>query len=228
MLTLLTTTGERPEAWALCERWMQAQIYPGPVRWVVVDDGTIRQPITFHRKNWELVLVRPEILWQSGMNTQATNIREGLAHIPADARLVVIEDDDYYGPRWLETADAYLDTADLVGECRARYYNVATRTFRQLQNAEHASLCSTAMKGSALKLFEDVCSPGVKFIDINLWKGVPRKNKVLFVGTNVVGIKGMPGRTGIGMGHAKQFAGQRDTDGAVLRKWVGKDAEVYL
>lgn len=228
MLTLLTTTGERPLAWALCERWMLAQTFQGPVRWVVVDDGTIRQPITFHRKDWELVLVRPELLWQPGMNTQATNILEGLAHIPADARLVIIEDDDYYGPLWLETVNAYLDTAELVGECRARYYNVSTRTFRQLQNAEHASLCSTAMRGPAIKAFEAVCSPGVKFIDLNLWRGYARKNKVLFTGSKVVGIKGLPGRAGIGMGHAAQFEGQRDSSGATLREWIGKDSEVYL
>ena len=32
MLTLLTTTGFRPDAWKLCQRWMAAQTYTGPVR----------------------------------------------------------------------------------------------------------------------------------------------------------------------------------------------------
>ena len=225
MLTLLTATGARPEAWALCERWMAAQTYAGPVRWIIVDDGLQAQPITFNRAGWELVLIRPAPFWSRGQNTQARNLSKGLDACDRDTRLVVIEDDDWYAPTWLETCDRELQRAELVGECRARYYNIATRTGRQLGNAGHASLCSTAMRGRALATFRNVCQPGVKFIDINLWR--QHANKHLFEGGSVTGIKGLPGREGIGMGHRKEFSGMRDPDHSLLRQWIGDDAEFY-
>ena len=226
MLTVLTATGERPQAWAICERLMMAQDYARPVRWVIVDDGLQAQPVTFQRAGWDLVIVRPEPYWQAGQNTQARNLRAGLAVIAADARVVVFEDDDWYAPDWLTTADAMLDKAELVGEPQARYYNVAMRKGRQLSNNAHASLCSTAMRGDALRLFRDVCQDKHKFIDMELWKRA--RSRHLFAGHRVVGIKGLPGRSGIGMGHAGGFVGQDDPTGALLREWVGEDARYYL
>ena len=49
MLTLLTATGARPEAWAICERLMARQTYAGPVRWIIVDAGPEAQPVTLQR-----------------------------------------------------------------------------------------------------------------------------------------------------------------------------------
>jgi len=225
MLTLLTATGARPAAWALCERWMARQDYAGPVRWIIVDDGPEPQPVTFRREGWQLVLVRPSPHWAPGQNTQARNLLKGLAAVdPADC-LVIIEDDDWYAPDWLTTVAAELQHAELVGEHRARYYNVQQRRGRQLVNTGHASLCSTAMRGSALRDFADACRSRPKFIDLELWR---RPRGRLFGGHRVVGIKGLPGRGGIGMGHDAGFKGEPDPTGALLRDWIGEDSEVYL
>lgn len=225
MLTLLTATGARPVAWAACERLMAQQDYAGPVRWLVVDDGPEPQPVTFQRAGWQLVVIRPSPLWRFGQNTQARNLLKGLAGVgPAD-RLVIIEDDDWYAPDWLTHVAAMLDRAELVGECRARYYNVALRRGRQLQNSQHASLCATAMRGRALEHFRRACTARPKFIDLELWRHCPSRH--LFGGHRVVGIKGLPGRGGIGMGHRDDFNGVDDPTGALLREWVGADAELY-
>lgn len=226
MLTLLTATGARPAAWALCERWMAQQDYAGPVRWIIVDDGPEPQPVTFRRDGWQLVLVRPSPHWAPGQNTQARNLLKGLAAVGPEDRLVIIEDDDWYAPDWLTTVAAELEHAELVGEHRARYYNVEQRRGRQLANTGHASLCSTAMRGSALRDFADACRSRPKFIDLELWRR-PRDRR-LFGGHRVVGIKGLPGRGGIGMGHDPDFKGEADAGGALLRDWIGADAEVYL
>ncbi|MBH1591394.1 glycosyltransferase family 2 protein [Stenotrophomonas maltophilia] len=226
MLTLLTATGARPAAWALCERWMARQDYAGPVRWIIVDDGPMPQPVTFRREGWQLVLVRPSPHWAPGQNTQARNLLKGLAAVGPDDRLVIIEDDDWYAPDWLTTVAAELEHAELVGEHRARYYNVEQRRGRQLANTGHASLCSTAMRGSALQDFADACRSRPKFIDLELWRRA--RGRRLFGGHRVVGIKGLPGRGGIGMGHDPDFKGEADASGALLRRWVGEDAEVYL
>lgn len=226
MLTLLTATGARPEAWAICQQLMMRQDYAGPVHWIIVDDGETPQPVTFFRPAWDLTILRPEPFWQLGQNTQARNLLAGMRRTNPQSRLVIIEDDDAYAPDYLTWMDAQLGRADLVGESHARYYNTATRKCRQLNNANHASLCSTAMKGPALQAFERELKPGVQFIDLNLWRNF-RGSKLLQRGNRVVGIKGMPGRGGIGMGHKQDFRGEFDRSGEILRKWVGVNADLY-
>lgn len=225
MLTLLTATGCRPQAWALCERWMARQTYAGPVRWVVVDDGEQPQPVTFQRAGWRVEVLRPQPFWRPGDNTQARNLITGLSVIAAGERVVIIEDDDWYAPAWLETVAARMGPEALVGESRARYYNVATKVGRELTNHRHASLCATAMSGRALQLFRQVAKQHHKFIDLELWRRYGRG--WLMASHQVVGIKGLPGRGGIGMGHADTFRGESDLSGRLLRSWIGDDAEFY-
>jgi hypothetical protein len=226
VLTLLTATGARPEAWALCERLMARQDYAGPVHWIIVDDGPEPQPVTFQREGWTLDVIRPEPHWQPGQNTQSRNLRVGLRDVEPDARLVIIEDDDWYRSDWLRTVDTALQERELVGEYRARYYNVSTRRGKQLSNTQHASLCSTAMRGAAIDTFRWSCERHAKFIDLELWR--KHRSRYLFGGGRVCGIKGLPGRGGIGIGHSKDFAGTHDPDGRILREWIGDDADLYL
>lgn len=226
MMNLLTMTGDRPEAFALCERWMQRQTFTGPVRWIIVDDGPVPQPITFERPNWTVEVLRPEPFWAPGSNTQARNIRAGLELLHGDQRLAIIEDDDWYGPEWLRVVHDALEKHALVGESHARYYNVPQRRARQLENAQHASLCSTGLRGPAIDQLKAVCRPGIQFIDVLLWQSFG--NSGLFRGENVVGMKGLPGRKGIGMGHDRRFQGTADKTGKILRSWVGADVAAYL
>lgn len=224
MLTLLTATGARPRAWAICERLMAAQDYTSPVRWLIVDDGQEAQPVTFQRDGWAVEVIRPAPHWKPGQNTQARNLLAGLAHCRAEDRVVVIEDDDHYAPDWLTHVAGQLERAELVGECRARYYNVATRQGRELNNAGHASLCSSAVRGRAVDALRKACQGAPRFIDLQLWR---RFRGHLFGGHRVHGIKGLPGRGGIGMGHGDSFRGTPDPDGRLLRSWIGQDAELY-
>lgn len=226
MLTLLTATGERPEAWALCQKWMQRQTFTGPVRWIIVDDGEQPQPITFERKGWTLEVVRPQPFWRPGENTQSRNLMAGLARVGSRDWLAIIEDDDWYAPDWLERVTGKLELAELVGEGFARYYNVAYRKARQLTNDKHASLCACAMRGEAIQALRNICRTSPEFLDVFLWQSHP--SRVLFAGHRVVGIKGLPGRGGIGVGHSTNFMGDLDPSGAVLKSWIGEDAAQYL
>lgn len=226
MLTLLTATGCRPEAWAKCEAMAMRQTYTGAVHWIIVDDGAQPQPVTFKRDNWQLTIVQPTPHWQPGHNTQARNLKEGLQFVQKNAKLVIWEDDDAYHPDWLERANVWLDKHDLVGEAPARYYNMKTKKYRRLGNDRHSSLCSTAMKGPAIELFAKELKPEVQFIDINLWKNYYGK-KALYPTEMVTGIKGLPGRGGIGMGHKAEFNGNIDHNGAILRQWAGINADLY-
>lgn len=221
MLTLLTTTGCRPQPWAICERLMARQDYAGPVRWVIVDDGAEPQPITFRRDGWFLEVISPTPHWRPGQNTQARNLIIGLAAIAPRERVVVLEDDDYYGPGYLTAVDEWLNHADLVGESHARYFNVATGVGKAMNNDRHASLCSTAMKGPAIDQLRKSAAGRRKFIDLDLWQRFGGA-KQLHHTEHVVGIKGLPGRDGIGSGHRMVTGPQVN-----LRDWIGEDANLY-
>jgi len=220
-LTLLTTTGARPEAWAICEMLMHRQTFRGSVRWIIVDDGKDAQPITFSKDDWTLEIVRPIPFWKPGENTQARNILEGLKRVKKESWLVVIEDDDWYHSDYLQTMHKYLSSFDIVGEAPAAYFNVSTGKGKILDNREHAGLCSTAMKGTAIDCLRRSAKSNFKFIDIYLWKWF-KGSKKLFKSCLVIGIKGIPGRRGIGAGHRETFGDPMD-----LSNLICKDIEIY-
>lgn len=197
MITALTPTGSRPEAFAECVRQMRAQTIPA--RWVIVDDGPEPTP-TPDIPGWEVIHLRPEPVWQPGQNTLARNLLAGLR--VATDRVAIIEDDDGYAPDWLETVDGWLDHADLVGESHSLYVNRATGARVEMGNARHASLCSTAVRGEALSFLRWSCTVSPKGIDLRLWQQFPGR-KALHAPhpRRVTGIKSWPGRPGIGVGH---------------------------
>ena len=221
MLTLLTATGARPEAWAICERLMARQDYAGPVRWVIVDDGPTAQPVAFQRAGWTLEVVRPDPPWQRGQNTQARNLAAGLEVIGPGEHVQLLEDDDYYAPGWLSAVAGWLESADLVGESYARYFNVSTGLGHVHRNNQHASLCATACKGEGLVAFRKSVSHRRIFIDTDLWARFSGPKR-LHRANLTVGIKGLPGRGGIGGGHRKDYGTPMN-----LREWLGEDASIY-
>lgn len=234
MITIITPTGGRPEAFALLNGYMLRQTYEGPVRWIIVDDFHPRTDFPKVVRDWKITVIRPTKVWEPGQNSQAPNLLAGLASMLDDSdRLLIMEDDDWYSPRYLEIMNNWLNDCLLVGEGFARYYNVRSRMARQLGNSGHASLCSTGMRGAAIQTFVEVVQDAIKsgssYLDIDLWErrqGSVRANQGLSVG-----MKGLPGRPGIGMGHVEHMiaqGGMPDPAGEILRGWVGTDAEAYL
>lgn len=197
-LSVLTPTGARPEAFANCVEYMQAQTFTGAVRWIIVDDGPEAMP-TPQVKGWQVAHIRPCPLWQPGQNTQARNLLEGLALVDPGDRVVIVEDDDQYAPWWLEQVAEWLDTDDLVGEGGSVYVNLKTGNRKKCNNTAHASLCQTAVKGFGIEALRKACLTGPKFIDVNLWRSM--KGRVYPYQGGVLGVKGYPGRPGIGIGH---------------------------
>ena len=226
-LSLLTCTSDRPEAFALCEKYVARQTVQ-PFQWIVMDDGNTPIVPTLGQEYYFL----PDL---HGTVSMVGKVRYALASnlIKGDA-LVFWEDDDWYAPNYLEWLDHELKAHELVGEGRAVYYNVACRAWFTHGNRGHASLCSTAMRMSLMPtLVRVLATLSDQYIDSPLWRDTPEEKKKVFdpevEGKRlVVGIKGMPGRVGVGGGH-----GQRDphwTDDATLyklRELIGGDAMSY-
>ncbi|MBY0421433.1 MAG: hypothetical protein K2Q06_03955, partial [Parvularculaceae bacterium] len=141
------------------------------------------------------------------------------------ASVVIVEDDDWYDPRWLETIADALTRAPLAGERFARYYNVRMRRAEELRNDRHCSLRSTGVCGAALAALRRLVERDGLIYDGLLWK-IEALPRVLLDTKLTVGLKGLPGRPGIASGH-RDMVGRRDPDLSILRAWIGDDAENY-
>ena len=223
MLYLVTPTGGRPAAFALLVEYLRAQHACGmPITWIVVDDCDPQTEVPEHAAGDVLRIIRPDWRWRPGMNTQAASLWAALDCVPADGWVAVIEDDDAYQPDHLRNLVAALQSHELVGERVSTYYNVRTRRWREMPGQGwHASLCSVGVRGDALDLLRRICIRGSRRIDMDLWAEFTGA-KALLETRNVVGIKGLPGRGGIGVGHRETF-GHPDPSGEVLHRLVGAD-----
>ena len=213
---------------------MTQQTYQGDVLWVIVDDAL---PITTvnvrddFRPHWTIDKIFPRPAWMGG-NTQARNIKAGVDHLKKNYNssvidlIFIIEDDDYYRPVYLEKMIDRKKKYFLIGEMNTIYYNVAVRRHINNNNRKHASLFQTAFTWSEIPVLESCYDK--KFIDVFLWSRTPQNKKMLFFDNFLsVGMKGMPGRGGIGAGHRAGMYFTPDTEMKYLKGLIGEDAVHY-
>ncbi len=215
---LITPTGDRPECFKLLTKYVLEQTYQDPIVWVIVDDGKVPLEIPVEvPSHIALDVVRPKHSLSKNSNTQAANMLSGLERVQEGAPALIFEDDDIYLPGHITNVVAALEAYDLVGERVSRYYNVATKRYRERSEVWRASMCSTGVKGSAFEALYEICATHLSCLDVHLWFNYKGSKKLLNT-RNVIGIKGMPGRRGIGTGHESSF-GRPGPD--VLSRWVG-------
>lgn len=223
-VTLITPTADQPTGLALLERYMARQTAPWH-QWIVTDDGDVPATLTMGQQH----IVRAR--WEEGARSLAGNIRAAIPHVTGDAVLIV-EHDDWYSPEHVATCVANLARAPLTGSRAQRYYNVSARAWITMKNVGSA-LCNTALRAElvpeldrAAALAHSLDSIGLDriFWEANLSAGLVTDQQT------VVGIKGLPGRKGLGLGHRPHGrpGWHHDPRGDVLRQWVGADADAYL
>jgi hypothetical protein len=227
-VTLITPTGDRPLAFSLCQRWMARQTRQ-PDQWIVVDDGKV--PMTYVPAGVKYIRREPKPT--DPRYTLNANLQEAIPYITGD-KILIIEDDEYYAPDYVRTMSNKLDTSEVAGIMMALYYHLPTNGYSQLANTCHASLAETGFRRTFLpELTELVKDSGETYLDIRLWKRAMELKKAtcLFqddADTLFVGIKGLPGRKGIGMGHDKRTYGSFDKTKNIIRKLIPRDYDVYL
>ena len=226
LVTLVTATGARPEAFARCEEYIKRQTYKGPLEWIVVDD--------YQEKPTKCTLpcqtyIKGPKPWRPGINTQRPNLDAALPYIHGDF-IFPIEDDDWYSPNFLEQYLTLLRSYSIVGEGNAVYYNIRERSWRNWSNYNHCSLCQTGFRKEHLPRFEEAINSGELFIDCVLWR-IFRDHKLkpfLFANQDLlVGIKGMPGRFGIGAGHTPDTSYTKDPGFKKLEEMIGVADTAY-
>jgi hypothetical protein len=212
---------------------MKTQTYTGPVTWVIVDDclpeTTAFIPEDF-KPNWTILKVYPRPEWEPGQNSQARNISAGIwelfDHYSPDQieAIFFIEDDDYYKPIYLEMMVPRLPGYQAIGETNTIYYNVYYRRHITNGNTEHASLFQTAISVAALPEFEK-CYKEL-FIDYVFFAKI-RSVNLFQAGNLAIGIKGLPGRSGIGSGHSQGMMMAPDPEMDYLKYLIGNDYKIY-
>ena len=232
MIALITPTGGRPDQIKICARLMKQQTYKGKVAWIIVDDCVPRTTdfITGDfREGWSIYKSYPKPAWSPGFNSQARNLSVainivlGLKDVEA---IFIIEDDDYYRPIYLEVMMSLFSGYTILGEQNTIYYNVMYRRYNANGNFTHSSLFQTAIKPAAIKAFRNCFHS--RFIDAHFYHTVRNHKVKLFRGRNLsIGVKGMPGRGGIGAGHGRQMAMRPDPDMNYLRSLIGTDTRLY-
>lgn len=230
-VTIITPTRDRPYAFALCERWMRRQTLAWD-QWLVIDDGDEPAVPTCGQQH---IRRAPS----AQRNTLPQNMLEALKHIRGD-RVVMVEDDEYYAPTYVEAVVRGLDMRPLAGERHARYYNVQDRRWSEKtpNDTKHCSLARTGFRVELIPRMEQAATicleQDIVFVDLYFWgeRGpIPRIVHQNVSGQQAlsVGIKGMPGRGGLGSGHRPGALPHHDPHGTKLIEWIGRtDANVYL
>jgi len=235
--TVITPTGDRPIAFALSRKWMACQTVK-PKRWVIIDDGKI--PMDLGELRSYEYYVRREPQPNDPKHTLVVNVKESLPFIEGD-KVLFWEDDEYYAPAYLEKMIKKLTSFSVVGIGCAKYYHLITGGYIEHQNMEHASLAQTGFDISVLPMIKSCVDKGMEkdWLDCNIWREVQRSKRsddpissMIFRDTDnplFVGMKGLPGRFGIGIGHkTDSYKNHDDADRSKLKEWMPHDYPAYL
>lgn len=227
-ITVVTCAGDRPEAFALCEKYIARQTLK-PFQMIVLDDGQVPLTPTLGQEYFHWADVR-------GRASLVRKLRRIMTEkmVKGDA-LVFWEDDDWYSPDYLEWVAKGLAGYSIWGEGRALYYTVRGRYWFEHVNLTHASLCATAIRKDAYAWLLHQCTVSEEpFLDVRLWNRTPFTTKVIDPFRNPqrkrrsVGIKAMPGRQGYGGGHrGRDRSAKDDPDMRELISLIGDDAQAY-
>lgn len=233
-ISLITPTGGRPGPLKLCEKFVHRFTLPANtcIEWIIVTDSADKNEWLPEEKSIPNVItkiVRGPDIWREGFNTQRGNMNAGVEAVTGDY-IFVIEDDDYYHPEYLADMMHLLKRWDIVGEGQSIYYNLKERSWKCQNNLRHASLCQTGLIKTHLGLLSMAVNSGELYFDLK-FHALVEEHSIPRVITNYmgrcVGMKGLPGKGGIGVGHrARDFT--PDPNFTKLKELVGEDYPLYL
>ena len=222
-ITAITATGDRTIAFELSKKWMSQQTVK-PTQWIIVDDGKI--PMQNIPKNATYVRRDPQN--SDPEHTLILNLKEAFPLVNGD-KIIMWEDDEYYAPKYIETMLKHLDNYEVVGIIHSKYYHLSSGKYFLNPNIKHSSLAQTVFKSSFLSKIYPILK-GDPYLDMRIWKIA--ENGYLFDDGEddplYVGMKGLPGRIGVGCGHKNGNWYKEDHEHNILKKWIPKDYVDYM
>lgn len=221
-ITVITTTRDRPAAFALCAKYVRRQTRQ-PDRWIVVDDGD--KPAR-PGMDCDLYVRRAP---SDAPQTLCANLIAGLEEADGD-HIYLMEDDDWYHPTYLETYSAH-PYAGMVGQPDVRLYHVGVPGWR-VANSHRSGGAGTrftaAQVDPLIQACRDVESQSRQTVDARFWEAMGEHPPWRPLdGQLMVSIKGMPGRPGVGRGHNPNKSWNEDPGLETLEEWIGADVDSY-
>ncbi len=170
-VTVITCTGDRPESFDLLKKWMNNQVKK-PAQWIVVDDGEI--PIV-PSKEFEYYRRVPSE--NDYKHTLCLNMIEALQHVKND-KIIIMEDDDWYSPIYIDYMSNLLDQADLVGLGNLIFYYPRIHSYMEKKTVKQPAFAQTAFHKNIIPVIRKICDLAPKeyelcgkgLIDAFLWK----------------------------------------------------------
>lgn len=170
-VTVITCTGDRPKSFDLLQRWMNNQITK-PQQWIVIDDGKV--PIV-PSKNFEYY--RREPSESDYTHTLCLNLMKALQHVKNN-KIIIMEDDDWYSPTYIDYMNDLLGKADLVGLGNLVFYYPEISSFMEKKTLKQPAFAQTAFHKNIIPILNTICESASKeyelcgkgLIDVYLWK----------------------------------------------------------
>jgi GT2 family glycosyltransferase len=243
-VTVITCTGDRPLAFSLCVQWMKNQIVK-PSQWIIIEDGNT--PFEVPKLPYVQYIKRNKSKHEP-VHTLLLNLEQAFKYVHG-YKILFMEDDEYYAPTYISEMSKLLDTYEVVGIGRSKYYHINGK-YRVHKNMGHASLAQTGFRKTLLPSVQKILMRGDDFVDCRIWALVNKNFMSLlnapdgmdrYISGNhqgyifedkkslYVGIKGLPGRKGIGAGHSEAMPVYKDdSSGEILKQWIPNDYTNYL
>lgn len=225
--TVITPTGDRHEAFAICIELMCKQTVK-PAQWLIVDDGQV--PV--QAPNWPFVqCIRRQPnrkLLQERRHTLPVQMKTALSYVMTDT-IVMMEDDDWYHPAYLERMAASIQGYDMVGLVPNCYYFLTAHTYKMHANRRHSSFCSMAFGMKAARILREYSRRG-PFLDLHLWRHWAHTMRCLRMPQPelmVIGMKGLPGRAGATHNPNRYPDTKDDAKLTFLTSCIGDDIKYY-
>ena len=229
-ITIVTMTANRAKDFANLQSYIQSQTFRN-FDWIVVKDTEVPypKPIAGERR-----IQREK--QENELHSMLENLRAGLAEVQTPY-IAIFEDDDWFSPDYLETMVGMLRENDLAGFNMEVVYRPSDRTFSRAWNVGHASLSATGWRHQTITpIVDSIIEEGSVYVDSMLWQtvsGMEGYSTKLKENTEREGDKGLlyhlgiKGASGASPIHTRELTSS-DKSGALLRSWIGKDAERYL
>ena len=218
-LTVVTCTGGRPELFSLCRKWVLSQVMC-PTRWIVTTDFGDSP----HAPEAEVFKIPKGLMPDVRPATRA--LAYALGQVDDGSDVVVMEDDDWYGPEYISTL---MGTGKSVAhQSKVSMFHLPTSRYRDDDYdspVEGTLFFRAGMKPAALNW-------------LLKWTKKDRKpfpsfpvemNQVVQIKGVGYGLPGRPGQTIKHITENKKVKEMLPDDGHKKFRWLlGRDADDYL
>jgi hypothetical protein len=170
-ITVITCTGDRPEAFNLCKYWLSRQTVQ-PTQWIVVDDGKVPMNPPDNCQ-----YIRREPKETDPPHTLCLNLLEALEKVKG-GYIVIFEDDDWYSPKYIETMLGFLNHYDMVGVGSLVFYSLRHPGWNYRPKSKQPPLYQTVFNQNVIPFMKHLCQsvyliPGLAekgLLDGQIWQ----------------------------------------------------------